>query len=199
MYAVGHLALGYLTGRAAGKYLKVNTNISLLLLASVIPDIDLLIPGLKHRGPTHSLITFFILFIPAILFYGKKAVPYFIALAQHPLIGDYITGRTQLLWPLTPHNYGIGMKVTSLPNILLEWGLFLIFMTVMLKTKDILLLYQHHPSNLILTTPLFAVLLPTVLNFPTHVPLELLIPHLTYLTLFTISVIMDLKATVLSS
>ena len=194
MYAVGHLALGYLTGRAAGKHLKVNTNISLLLLASVIPDIDLLVPVLEHRGPTHSLIIFLIILIPAILIYGKKAVPYFIALVQHPLIGDYITGSTQLLWPLTPHTYGIGIKITSLPNILLEWSLFLIFMTLAYKTKDIWLLFRHHPSNLLLSTPLFTVLLPTVLNFPTHVPLELLIPHLIYLTLFTLSIITDLKA-----
>jgi membrane-bound metal-dependent hydrolase YbcI (DUF457 family) len=194
MYAVGHLAVGYLTGRAAGKYLKVNLNISLLFLVSVMPDIDLLIPVLEHRGPTHSLITFLLLLIPAILLYGKRAIPYFIALAQHSLIGDYITGSTQLLWPLTPHTYGTGMRITSLPNILLEWGFFLVSMALMLKMKDIRLLFQHYPSNLLLTTPLFAVLLPTVLNFPIHVPLELLIPHLTYLTLFTLSIIMDLKA-----
>jgi hypothetical protein len=197
MYAVGHLAVGYLTGRAVGKLLKVNPNISLLLLASVIPDIDLLIPGLEHRGPTHSLIIFLILLIPSILLHGKKAVPYFIALAQHSLIGDYITGSTQLLWPLTPHLYGIGIEIASLPNLFLEWGFFLIFMALAYKTKDIQLLFRHHPSNLLLSIPLFAVLLPTVLNFPTHVPLELLLPHLTYLTLFTFSIIMDLK-TILS-
>ena len=199
MYAVGHLALGYLTGRAAGKHLKVNPNISLLLLASVIPDIDILLPGLEHRGPTHSLITFLILLIPAILLYRKKAIPCFIALAQHSLIGDYITGGTQLLWPLTSHIYGTGREITSLPNILLEWGLFLISMVLMLKTKDIWLLFRHHRSNLLLSTPLFAVLLPTFLNFPTHVPLELLIPHLAYITLFTLSIIMDLKAILLAS
>ncbi len=199
MYAVGHLALGYLTGSAAGKHLKVKPNISLLFLASVIPDIDILIPGFEHRGPTHSLIIFVILLIPAILLNGKKAVPYFIALAQHSLIGDYITGGAQLLWPLTSHIYGIGVEITSLPNILLEWGLLIVSMALMLKTKDIWLLFRHHRSNLLLSTSLFAVLLPAFLNFPTRVPLELLIPHLTYLTLFTISIIMDLKAILLAN
>jgi len=199
MYAVGHLAVGYLAGRVVGKYLKVNINISLLFLVSVIPDIDLLIPVLEHRGPTHSLITFIILLIPALLLYGKKVVPYFIALAQHSLVGDYITGSTQLLWPLTPHTYGTGMRITSLPNILIEWSFFLVSMAFLLKMKDIRPLFRHHPSNLLLSTPLFAVLLPTVLNFPIHVPLALLVPHLTYLTLFTLSIIMDLKAILLAS
>jgi hypothetical protein len=194
VYAVGHLALGYLTGRATGKLLKVNPNISLLLLASVIPDIDILIPGVEHRGPTHSLIISVTLLIPALLLYGKKAVPYFIALAQHSLIGDYITGGTHLLWPLTSHIYGTGLEMTSLPNILLEWTLFLVSMAVMYKTKDFWLLFRRHRSNLLLSTPLFSVLLPPFLSFPINVPLELLIPHLSYLALFALSITLDLKA-----
>ena len=194
---MGHLASGYLAGKAAGKILKVNSNIPLLLLVSVIPDIDILIPGLEHRGPTHSIVTFIILLIPAGLLYRKKAVPYFIALIQHSLIGDYLTGGTQLLWPLTSQIYGVEVEITSLPNVLLECGLFLTSMVLMLKTRDICLLFQHHRSNLLLFIPLSTVLMPTFLNFPTHVPLELLIPHLTYLTLFTLSIIVDLK-TILS-
>jgi len=194
MFAVGHLALGYITGKVADRLLKVKSNIFLLLLVSVIPDIDILIPGLEHRGPTHSLIIFGILLIPIILLYGKKAVPYSIALVQHSLIGDCITEGTQLLWPLTSHIYGTGMEITSLPNILLEWCLFLIFIAFAFKTKDIWFFFQHHRFNLLLSTPLFAVLMPTVFNFPIYVPLELLIPHLTFLLLFTLSIMMDLKA-----
>ena len=54
MFAVGHLALGYITGKVADILLKVKSNIFLLLLVSVIPDIDILIPALEHRGPTHN-------------------------------------------------------------------------------------------------------------------------------------------------
>jgi hypothetical protein len=56
MYAVGHFALGYLTSKIASKSLNVNINLPLIFLASVLPDIDLLIPGLHHRGPLHSII-----------------------------------------------------------------------------------------------------------------------------------------------
>jgi hypothetical protein len=194
VYAVGHLALGYLTGRAAGKLLKVNPNIFLLFLVSVIPDIDILFPFVEHRGPTHAPITFLILLIPAILLYGKKVVPYLIALTQHSLIGDYLTGGAQLLWPLKSHTYGIGMDITSLPSILLEWSLFLTALGLAYKTRDVWLLFRHDRSNLLLSLPLLTVLLPTFLSFPIHVPLELLIPHLVFLILFTFPIIMDLKA-----
>jgi hypothetical protein len=195
MYAVGHLTLGYLTGRAAANRLKVTPNLSLLFLAAVLPDIDLLIPGVAHRGPTHSLIIYVLTLIPALLLQGKRALPYFIALAQHAAIGDTLTGRTQLLWPLTSTSYGTGIPITSPINILLEGGLFLISMAVLYQTKDLYQLFHHHRSNLLLSTPLFTVLLPPFLRFPIQVPLELMIPHLTYLTIFALSILTDLKAT----
>jgi len=196
-YAVGHLALGYLSGKATSKLLKVNVNVPLLFLASTLPDIDFLIPVLKHRGPTHSIIILFLLFLPAFILLGKKATPYFSALIQHILIGDYLTGRIQLFWPVATNWYSLGVHsipITSFANIFLEWILFLTSITIMFKTKDARLLFEHHPSNLILSIPVLTVLLPAFLSFPLSVPLELIIPHLTYLTLFTLSILTDFKA-----
>jgi membrane-bound metal-dependent hydrolase YbcI (DUF457 family) len=194
VFAVGHLAAGYLIGRVAGDGLKVRPNLSLLFLASVIPDVDLLIPGVEHRGPTHSLIIFILLFIPILLLAGKKGVPYFVALVQHALFGDYVTGGAQLLWPLTTQVYGTGLDVTSSTNLLLEWGLFLVSMAVLVHTRDLWLLFRRDRTNLLLSTPLLTVLLPAFLRFPTYVPLVLLAPHLVYLTLFALSIAMDVKA-----
>ena len=199
MFAVGHLALGYLTGKAIGKLLKVNPKVSLLFVASVIPDIDILISGIEHRGPTHSLIIYLLSFLPALLLYGKTAVPYFLALAQHAAVGDYITGGAQLLWPFTSHTYGIAMDITSPINLLLEWSVFLLSLVVIFKTNDVRLLFRHHRSNLLLSTPLVAVLLPAILRFPTYVPLELMIPHVIYLALFALSLLVDLKHVVVKS
>ena len=99
MYAVGHLC--YLSGKATAKLLSVNVNIPLLLVASVISDVDLLIPGLEHRGPSHSLILFCFLFLPTFVLYGKRTMPYFITLAQHSIVSDcLIGGGTQLLLSL---------------------------------------------------------------------------------------------------
>ena len=195
MYAVGHFALGYLTGKLAAKSLDVNINFPLLFLASVFPDIDLLIPGLEHRGPLHSVILFCLVFIPIFAIYKKRAAPYFVAVIQHIIIGDYlIGGDLQLLWPLTTNTYGFHVGIASLLNIALEWSLFLISMTFMIKTKDIFFLFKHHPSNMILAIPLLTVLLPTVISFPLYVPLALVIPHIVYLILLTIPILIDWKA-----
>ena len=194
MYAVGHLALGYLSGKTASKILNVNTNIPLLFLASVLPDVDLLIPFLKHRGPLHSVMLFCLLFLPVFVLFKKRAIPYFVALIQHMLIGDYLTGLTQLLWPVTTNWYGLGMEITSLTNIFIEWALFLTSTAILFKTKDAWLLFQRHPSNMILAVPVLTVLLPTLLSFPLYVSPELIIPHLIYMALFTYSILTDLRA-----
>jgi len=194
MYAVGHLALGYLSGKTSSKILNVNVNIPLLFLVSVLPDIDLLIHGLEHRGPLHSVIFFCLLFLPTFILFGKRAIVYFVALIQHILVGDYLTGGVQLLWPITTNWYGLGIAITSLTNIFIEWVLFLASITIMFKTKDAWLLFQQHPSNMILSIPVLTVLLPAFLSFPLHVPLGLIIPHLVYLVFFTLSIVIDWKA-----
>jgi len=170
-------------------------NIPLLFVASVVSDVDLLIPGLVHRGPAHSLIIILLLLLPAFLLYGKRATPYLAAMAQHSIIGDYLTSEgVQLLWPIAVDWYGVGFAMTSLTNILAEWILFVASLTIMLKAKDAWTLFQRHPSNLLLSIPVFTVLLPTLLSFPLYVPLELIIPHLTYLAIFTSSVLIDIKS-----
>ena len=193
MYAVGHFALGYLTGKIASKSLAVKINLPLLFLASVFPDIDLLIPGLEHRGSLHSVVVFCFLFIPLFLLYKKRAVPYFVAVIQHSIIGDFLTGGTQLLWPVSLDMYGLGIGIDTLTNIALEWVLFIISIIIMFKAKDMLSLLKRNPSNLILFIPLMTVLLPAIITFPLYVPLVLLIPHLVYLVLFVFSIFVNLK------
>jgi membrane-bound metal-dependent hydrolase YbcI (DUF457 family) len=190
------LALGYILGKATSKSLNVDLNIPLVLLASIISDVDLLIPGLEHRGPTHSLILIFLFFLPAFALYRERAAPYFVAVAQHSILGDYLTSGgigLQLLWPLTPYWYGLGMEIMDVTNIFVEWTLFLAFLTVMFKTKDVRVLFQHHASNMLLSIPVLTVLLPVLLSFPISVPLELVIPHAIYLVLFAASVLIDFR------
>jgi membrane-bound metal-dependent hydrolase YbcI (DUF457 family) len=72
MFAVGHIALGYLSGKAASKLLDARINVQLLFFASIVPDVDFLL-GLEHRGPTHSLILQTAVFIPIFLAYKKRS------------------------------------------------------------------------------------------------------------------------------
>jgi hypothetical protein len=195
-FAVGHMALAYLLGKSSAKMLKVNLNIPLILVLSILPDADLLfgVSGL-HRGPTHSLIVALIVFIPFFLIYRRKAAPYFLALASHSLIADFlIGGQIMLFWPLTSqlfglHEFGFYIDIWNPINIALESTLFVISTVVMYKTGDLSLFFHNKKSNLLLAIPIVTVLLPTFVSYPLQVPFLLMPPHFFYLVLFSISVL----------
>ena len=192
-FAVGHMALAYLLGKSSAKLLKVNLNIPLILVLSILPDADILLGiGELHRGPTHSLITALIIFIPFFALYRRKAVPYFLALVSHSLISDFlIGGQIMLFWPLTSSFFElpIYINIWSSVNITLEWTLFAVSTIVMVKTGDLSLFFRNKKSNLLLAIPIGTVLLPTFVSYPLQVPLLLMPPHLFYLVLFSISVL----------
>lgn len=182
-----------LTGNAASRLLRVRINVPLLFLASVLPDIDLIL-GLEHRGPTHSLILYAAMFVPVFWLYGKRVVPFFVALAQHSLLGDLLTGGgVQVLWPLVSERFGMQIRITSILNISLEWTAFLMSMVLLWKTGNMRSLLQHHPYNLLLTVPAFTIVLPAFLSFPLAVPVALIVPHLVFLAILVLSITFDLK------
>jgi membrane-bound metal-dependent hydrolase YbcI (DUF457 family) len=202
-FAVGHMALAYLLGKASAKLLKVNLNIPLILVLSIIPDIDILFDFLFnsyiHRGPTHSIIVAIVVFIPFFVLYRQKAVPYFAALASHSLIGDFlIGGQLQLLWPLFTNEFGaheLGfpyINIYASISIALEFTLFAVALVVMLKTRDLFHFFRNNKLTLILIIPIFTVLLPTFASYPLHVPSLLILPHLFYLVIFSIAVLLVL-------
>ena len=191
-------------GKASAKLLKVNLNIPLILVLSVIPDIDILFEFLLkseiHRGPTHSIIIAALVFIPFFVLYRQKAVPYFAALLSHSLIGDFlIGGQLQLLWPLSTNEFGLYefgfpyINIYNPINIALEFTLFAIALIVMLKTRDIFSFFRNNKLNFVLAIPIFTVLLPTFVGYPLSVPALLVLPHLFYLVLFSISVLIVVK------
>lgn len=197
-FAVGHMALAYLLGKASAKLLKVNLNIPLILVLSVIPDIDIIFDFIFkseiHRGPTHSIIVAILVFIPFFVLYRQKVTPYFAALASHSLIGDFlIGGQLQLLWPLSTNEFGFtDINIYNPINIAFEFTLFAIAIIVMLKTRDLFHFFRNNKLNLILIIPIFTVLLPTFVGYPLRVPILLVPPHLFYLVLFSISVLIVL-------
>jgi len=193
-YAVGHFALGYILAKLTSKVTKTRVNVALIFMLSVIPDVDILIPYVVHRGPTHSILMAFVAFIPIFALYHKNALPYFAALIQHSLISDYIAGgKVQLLWPLTTQTFGLELSIKSPANVTIEWLSFLTATFIMIKTKDMHPLLQPKNSNLILAIPTFTVLLPTFLAFPLEVPTALTPPHIIFLILFLASISIDLK------
>jgi membrane-bound metal-dependent hydrolase YbcI (DUF457 family) len=197
-YAVGHFALGYIFGKTSAKFTKTGISIPIIFVLSVIPDIDIIIgqiiPFFYHRGPLHSIIILSALFIPVFAIYRIKAIPYFLALIQHPLLGDFITaGPVQLLWPVSRRYYGVLMDIEGPANVSLEWIAFAAMLIIMLKTKDMARFFQPHNSNLILAIPTFTVLLPTFLSIPLDVPVWLIPPHLFFIVLFLVAMFIDVR------
>ena len=194
MFAIGHMALAYLISKASAKTLKLSPVMPAILVLSIIPDIDILFGNEIHRGPTHSAIATLLIFIPLFITYRKKAIPYFLALLSHSLIGDLIIGgNLQLLWPITTNEISLtpplpNIAINSPINVALELTLFTAATIIMIKTKDLHLFFQNNKTNLLLTIPISTVLLPTFLAYPLSVPTLLLPPHLFYLTLFTTAV-----------
>lgn len=122
-------------------------------------------------------------------------MPYFVAIAQHPLIGDCLTEEgVQALWPITTNWYGVGISAISPTNISLEWIAFLVSVALMFETKDVWTILKPHPTNLLLSIPAATTLLPTLTSFPLAVPTELVIPHLTYTAIFALSALIDLRS-----
>jgi membrane-bound metal-dependent hydrolase YbcI (DUF457 family) len=198
MFAIGHFALGYLFGKGSSKVLKTKINLPLLLVASIIPDVDLILQRLNdnlfmHRGPTHSIITFTVLMIPLFIIYKKQAVPYYAALLSHSLIGDFFTGGLELFWPVLQAWFGFeNIDVRSLAPVTAELVLFTIAIIIMLKTKDLQSLLKPNKYNLALFIAFGAVLGP-VLQFggasEGFLPTALIVPSLFCLVLFGYSMI----------
>lgn len=198
MFAVGHISLGYITGRPTSSLLKVKVNLPLLFVASLLPDIDIIIPGIEHRGPTHSVFFILALAIPLLLLWRKRAVPYIVALASHSFLGDYLTTPSgaqgvQLLTPLSQTWFTAGYEKIQFQYIYIELALFAIFILMIWATGDLKKLMQAHLSNILLIIPIAATSLPALLQIPIPVPRILIIPHLILTGLLMLPILTDFK------
>lgn len=199
------MSIAYLLGKGSSKPLRYKPNISLLLVLSIIPDVDIFFDFLTgsqlHRGPTHSVVVAIIAFIPFFIIYRKKAIPYFLALISHPLIGDFfIGGKLQLLWPFSNSQFGLheigGPYISIYMPIdgLIELILFIVAMVLLVKSNDWRVFFTAHKSNLLLIIPLLTVLLPSTIGYPFSKSLFLFSPilavaHVILVVLFSIAVL----------
>jgi membrane-bound metal-dependent hydrolase YbcI (DUF457 family) len=204
------MAIAYLLGKGSSKKLHVNLNIPILLVLSILPDVDIIYDYLTgsniHRGPTHSIVVATVAFIPIFIYYRKKAVPYFLALISHPLIGDFfIGGKLQLFWPISNKQFGLHelgsyyISITSPVNIAVEVSLFIVATIILYKSGDWKVFFKSDWTNLVLIIPIATVLLPSTIGYPFSAPLILTQPtlalaHLFYLVLFSIAVFKTLSS-----
>ena len=123
MYFLGHLALGYFAASLTEKVTSTRYRLVPIWFFSMLPDIDLLLPFMSHRGATHSLAA--ILVLAAVSLVRRELVPYAASYASHILVGDLVTGGSTLLWPLTNAVFAINLLTQpSLLELTIEILLF---------------------------------------------------------------------------
>jgi membrane-bound metal-dependent hydrolase YbcI (DUF457 family) len=200
------MALAYLLGRGSSVALHTKINIPLILLLSILPDVDIfydLLTGANiHRGPTHSIVVATVIFIPLFIYFGKRAIPYFLALISHSLIGDFlIGGQIEMFWPLSTLELGLHeiggpfIRITGFINTVAEMLLFAGATAVLFFSGDWRTFLEPHKSNLLLIVPIVTVLLPSTIGYPFEYSLLqsqqwiLAYAHLFYLVLFLIAIV----------
>ena len=146
----------YVTAKSCSSALKVSVNPYLILFLGALPDIDLLLAGygVQHRTITHSLVFWLVVFVPIFIKYRKRGIPYFVALAQHIVFGDYIVNYTRPLWPISSLKFGMSLQLVALENISLEIIGLILFLIWFNFNGDSRLTFGKIKSNLLSVFPL---------------------------------------------
>ena len=169
-------------------------NLGLLFTVSVLPDLDLLLFWfVEHRGPTHSLMFVLLVSLPFFVVYRKNAIPYFVALLSHSLVGDIYSNGVQLFWPFSPD----WIFVSTLSNrtaisVSLELVIFIVCSGVMVVNKDFQKVLFSKTRRIFWVVPFGAVLGTFFLNtfvYFDELPILLVVPNLFYIALFGFAMI----------
>ena len=130
--------------------------------------------------------------LPFILIYKKKAIPYFLALLSHSIIGDiYGYNGTQLFCPINTDWIYIS-NINNTSSALVELFLFIFMMIIMLYNKDLEKILFNKNQRITWLIPLGAILGPILINTSNYnlfFPNLLLIPSLIYIFIFSYAIV----------
>lgn len=174
MLLLGHMCWAYLSGKCCASALKVNVNPYVIMVLGAVPDFDLLLGsfGIVHRGITHSVLFWAIVFIPLFIRYRKQAIPYFVAPVSHILVGDLIVNRTVVFWPLGPE-LGLRFRLFSVENLILEavgLAAFLLWVNLSSERNKLLARNRRNLLSLLPIVPLAGFL---VFLYQADLPMQL--------------------------
>lgn len=130
------------------------------MLLGMVPDVDILLQEyIKHRSVTHSILFWGIVFIPFLIIYRKRSIPYFVAIIQHIMLGDVIVASTNVLWPWR-YEIGMGYDLLSPMNIVVESiALGLAVLLIIKYDKAILTRSRGNILGLVVMLPLLGSIL----------------------------------------
>ena len=179
MFFLGHMSWAYVfavafAGRRGGKLF-----IPVILMLGVLPDVDLFLEGfgVGHRTFFHSIFFWVMLFVPALVIFRWKVVPYLVAVLQHFTFGDLFVAGVMLFWPFSSSFFGFDNAMLSVFDVALEIVGLLLAFGVMYFNGDLKRLVSVRLDNVFMLVPLLALTL-SMLSFAVHWSL---IPLITYI------------------
>jgi hypothetical protein len=135
MWFLGHVGLGFFAALATRRLGGGRFSLPLVCLFSVLPDVDVLMePFVVHRGALHSVMLGSVVFMVWWL-WARRGLPVFASFLAHSLVGDYLTGPTQLFW-LLPSWYVAPnpLRLSGVVETLVE-VIFFVLMLVVLSRR----------------------------------------------------------------
>ncbi len=207
MFLVGHSVWGYILASLTARALRLDSahnsyrfNPYIAMILAVIPDIDIMLYdlGIRHRSITHSILFWLVLFIPFLIVYRKRSLPYLVAVMQHIMVGDIIVGKTRVVWPLG-YELGLGYSITSSVNITIEM-IGIVIMLVLARSDGMLAVRRSNIFSIVIIIivlgSLFYLLIPLPIskfrvseNIPYVVAL-----HVVYSAVLSISFIQGVRS-----
>ena len=179
LFFLGHMSWAYVwavvfAGRRGGKLF-----VPAVLMLGVLPDVDLFLGGfgVGHHTFFHSLFFWVVLFVPFLVVYRRRVVPYLVAVLQHFAFGDFVVGAVMLFWPFSLSYFGFSAAMMSVFDVALEIGGLLLAVGVMFFNGDLRRLLSVEKSNVLMVFPLLA-LVSSMLFFDVDVPIIPLVAHL---------------------
>ena len=186
--------------------------VPIVLMMGILPDADLLLSpfGVEHHTFMHSLIFWLVLFVPFLLVYRRRVIPYLAAVVQHFAFGDFIFGTVMILWPFSHSFFGFGLSMGSTLDVAFETTGLLLFVGVSYFNGDLKRLLSVDPTNFLMILPFLALLI-SMLHFAVDwsaTPLiayvlsskkltVLVLSHTALLAVLAVSTLQGLKARVL--
>ena len=158
LFFLGHMSWAYVfavafAGKRGGKLF-----IPIILILSVLPDVDLFLGGfgVMHHTFTHSLFFWFVLFAPFLLVYRRLVIPYFVAVVQHFAFGDFFVGEVMLFLPFSSSYFGFKASMLSVFDVGLEITGLLLAAGIMYFNGDLKRLLSVDLRNVFVVFPFFA-------------------------------------------
>ena len=162
----------------AGK-LRGRLFVPAVLMLGVVPDVDILLQGLGvvHHTFTHSLFFWLVVFVPFFAVFGRKLIPYYVAVGQHFVFGDFFVGKVMLFWPFSPSYFGFHITMPSVLDVALEIAGLLLAAAIVYFSGYLKRLLSLDAQNSLMLLP-FVALLTSMLFYAVDWPLIPLIGYI---------------------